>query len=189
MLKTLDKHHPLGGPAWFNWSKLMLGILSPILLAVFWGGWSVIQTHIVVWTVVPAQVQENMKAVQKLEPKIDRVIELLEQHLKGEFTMTGDAVITDIPASPQPYSREGVWINELSPAICYKDQKEVKVTAVQDGRRTATMKILGTISIPDPSLLLEITSVAARDAYVTGESNRVPIILEPVKSNSNSTSE
>ncbi len=173
MLNKLDERHPLGGPSWFNWSKLMLGVLSsPILLAMFWGGWSIIQTHLEVWTEIPVMVEANTQIIQEMNPKLDAI-------LKIQYTMTGNAKIGERPAVPRPAYREGVWINELSPAIIYREAKKIRVTFVRNGRRSEELRILGTVSIPESDILIEVTYMIVSAIRFDEDAREIPVILEP----------
>ena len=179
MLNKLDERHPLGGPAWFNWSKLMVGVLTPLLIAVFWGGWALVENHVEVWTTIPTMVEKNTATIQEMNPKLDKILEMVQQQQKSQFTMTGVAKIGKRPSIPRPLYREGVWINELSPAIIYRDEKKVRVTFAQDGRRAEELKILGTISVPESDVLIEVTYMIVSALDLPEDVRELPVILEP----------
>jgi hypothetical protein len=172
MLNKLDERHPLGGPSWFNWSKLMFGVLTPILLAMFWGGSAIMQKHLTVWTEIPVMVEANTRIIQEMNPKLDAI-------LKIQYTMTGNARIGERPAIQRPAYREGVWINELSSAIIYRDAGRIRVTFVRDGRRTEDLRILGTVSIPKSDVLIEVTYMIVSALRLDENTREIPVILEP----------
>ena len=169
----------LNKPAWFNWSKLMIAVLTPVILAAFWGGWALVTTHVEVWTTLPGMVEKNTATIQEMNPKLDKILEMVQQQQKGQFTMTGVAKIGKRPSIPRPAYREGVWINELSPAIIYRDEKKVRVTFARDGRRAEELKILGTISVPESDVLIEVTYMIVSALDLPADVRELPVILEP----------
>jgi len=179
MLNKLDERHPLGGPSWFNWSKLMIAVLTPLILATFWGGWALVQNHVEVWTTLPTMVQENTETIQEMNPKLDKILEMVQQQQQSQYTMTGVAKIGKRLSIPRPAYREGVWINELSPAIIYREKEKVRVTFAQDGRRGEELKILGTVSVPEPDVLIEVTYMIVSALELPENTREIPVILEP----------
>ncbi len=174
LTERLNSKVPLGGPGWLDWGKLMTGVavvvLGPMIL--FVAHWTLEQR--VIYSSLPSRVELLEVTMQDSVPKLDKILEMMEQNMQRDMILVGKArIVAD-------GGKAGVWLNEFGKAIKYKNSGLVCVTNLSYIReRTRDLIVLGTIKDSDNEVLMEITKPAAQLLMANGEV--IDIRIEPVK--------
>lgn len=171
IVDRLNERVPL--PGGIDWRTIRTGITLAVLTAIFWWSWDRVKAV----NALPEQVEQNTEAIQKIAPKLDKILVLMEQTAKRQMTVTGKVRVVE-----NGHDTNGgcVWVNESSHANVYMGMDRVRVDNLDDpSRRASILQIRGTINAPG-DVLAEICSTAATMLHAI-DTDEIHVRIEPIK--------
>lgn len=159
-------------PGGVNWRSVRTALVVSILTASLWWSWDWVKAV----NALPEQVQQNTEAIEKMNPKLDKILDLIQKTVERQMTVTGQVrVVADGGRDDAT-----LWINMASPASVYDGMRKVRVTNLGDpSRRDRDLLIGGRINAPG-SIIGEICENAARLLNADGN-EAVHVKIQPLE--------